>query len=230
MKRTINHRDYEFQWITVEELDPLMKFMEQVYETIENKETFKLDTKETIANMLYQGAKALGVYYQGELAAIRYTVIPNKEDNLAYDVDLFEIDPRRVAINDTVMVKERHRGYKLQNITRELIVEALEKEGFEHFMSTISPNNIASYRNTVKSGYQIVALKKKYPDEKNPLGYDRFILHHSNYLNYEYTGNQRWIDHGDLEEIRKAIAKKYIGTDVRDDGSILFKEVKIKHI
>ena len=137
------------------------------------------------------------------------------------------MDPDKVIINDTVVVLKEYRGRNLQNLTREKLEEKYKDSKFSHKMSTISPKNHRSYKNTLDSGYMLVALKKKYPDEFSEEGYDRFILLKSEDINFDFTGEEITIHSSETEKLKEAFETNYVGVAVDDEGNILFKEAKI---
>lgn len=220
---------YDFRFLEEKDIDRVIEFMEKVYNNIENKETFAVTEREELEDILKRGGVILAGFYENEIIAIRISTIPKDSDNLAHDVEIFDIDKDKVIINDTVMVHEDHRGKNLQNITREISLDYLSELGFTDFMSTISPYNIASFKNTVNSGYAIVALKKKYPDEKNPDGYYRFILHKSDYEKYSFLEEEISVNPTDIYTIKDLLEKNFVGTDVIDN-QIIFKKINISKL
>lgn len=215
-----------FKFLEKEHIDEIYELTSEVYSGIENKEIFSHDSKSDLEHLIDNGGSFIGVYDEDKLVAYRSLKVPDKEDNLAYDVDFF-IDPEKVIINDTVVVLKEYRGRNLQNITREKLEEKYKNSKFTHKMSTISPKNHRSYKNTLDSGYMLVALKKKYPDEFSEEGYDRFILLKSEDINFDFTGEEITIHSSETDKLREAFDSNYVGVAVDDHGNILFKEAKI---
>ncbi|MDU5100656.1 MAG: GNAT family N-acetyltransferase [Peptoniphilus grossensis] len=215
-----------FKFLGKEHIDEIYELTSEVYEGIENKEIFSHDSKSDLEHLIDNGGAFVGVYDGDRLVAYRSLKVPDREDNLAYDVDFF-VDPDKVIINDTVVVLKEYRGRNLQNLTREKLEEKYKDSKFSHKMSTISPKNHRSYKNTLDSGYMLVALKKKYPDEFSEEGYDRFILLKSEDINFDFTGEEITIHSSETEKLKGAFEANYVGVAVDDDGNILFKEAKI---
>lgn len=216
-----------FKFLEKEDIDEIYELTSEVYEGIENKEIFSHDSKEDLEHLIDKGGAFIGVYDDDKLVAYRSIKVPDDEENLAYDVD-FYVDPDRVIINDTVVVLKDYRGRNLQNITRQKLEEKYEGSKFAHKMSTISPKNHRSYKNTLDSGYMLVALKKKYPDEFSKEGYDRFILLKSDEIDFDFTGEEITIHASEIDKLKDAFDSNYYGVAVDDDGNILFKEAKVK--
>lgn len=215
-----------FKFLDKKDIDDIYDLTSEVYEGIENKEIFSQDSKEELEALIDGGGSFVGVFDGGKLVAYRSIKVPSHEDNLAHDVD-FYIEPESVIVNDTVVVLKEYRGRNLQNITREKLEERYKNSKFTNKMSTISPKNYRSYKNTLDSGYMLVSLKKKYPDEFSEEGYDRFILLKSDDLDIKMTGNERIIHSSETDELKKAFNDNFFGLAVDEDGYILFKEVEI---
>ncbi|NMW84832.1 GNAT family N-acetyltransferase [Peptoniphilus sp. AGMB00490] len=214
-----------FKFLGKKHIDKIYELTSEVYEGIENKEIFSHDSKSDLEHIIDNGGAFIGVYDGDKLVAYRSIKVPNDEENLAYDVD-FYLDPKKVIINDTVAVLKEYRGKNLQNITREKLEEKYKDSNFTHKMSTVSPKNYHSYKNTLDSGYMLVALKKKYPDELCEEGYDRFILLKSEDIDFDFTGEEVIINASEIDKLKEIFASNYFGVSVDDKGNILFKKVK----
>ena len=215
-----------FKFLEKNDIDDIYELTSEVYEGIENKEIFSHDSKEDLEALIDGGGSFVGVFDGEKLVAYRSIKVPNNEDNLAHDVD-FYINPESVIVNDTVVVLKDYRGRNLQNKTREKLDEKYKGSKFTNKMSTISPKNYRSYKNTLDSGYMLVSLKKKYPDELSKEGYDRFILLKSDDLEIKVTGKEKTIHSSETEKLRKAFDENYFGFSVDEEGYIQFKEVEI---
>lgn len=215
-----------FKFLDKEHIDEIYDLTSRVYEGLDNKEIFSQDSKSDLEHLIDKGGAFVGVYDEDKLVAYRSIKVPDDEDNLAQDVD-FYLDPKKVIVNDTVVVLKEYRGRNLQNLTREKLDEKFKNSNFSHKMSTISPKNHRSYKNTLDSGYMLVALKKKYPDEFSEEGYDRFILLKSEDIDFDFTGEEITIHASEIDKLKEAFASNYFGVAVDDNGNILFKEAKI---
>lgn len=220
-------RELDFKFIEEENIDEVVELMEKINDSINDSSIFSKDEKEDLLGLLERGGAIVGVYHNNKLVAFRSLNVPKDEENLAYDVNHFDIDPDTVIINDSVGVLKEYRGMNLQNVTRDKVLQKYEDTKYTNKMSTISPTNPHSYMNTLESGYAIVELKKKYPDEKSPEGYDRFILLKSDDIKIEFTGKEEKISYKDTEKIKDLLVDKHIGVSVDEDGLILFRQVKI---
>ncbi len=215
-----------FKFLDKKDIDDIYELTSEVYEGIENKEIFSHDSKEDLEALIDGGGSFVGVFDGDKLVAYRSIKVPSEGDNLAHDVD-FYINPESVIVNDTVVVLKDYRGRNLQNLTREKLEERYKDSKFTNKMSTISPKNYRSYKNTLDSGYMLVSLKKKYPDEFSEEGYDRFILLKSDDLEINMTGKERTIHSSETDKLRKAFEENYFGLSVDEEGYIQFKEVEI---
>lgn len=215
-----------YKWMEKEDLDIVMDFVDEVYETIENKSVYFKEKRENIDKILDDGGTIIGVYDGDTLAAIRITSIPDFENNLAFEVDNLEVPEKKVALNKAVIVKKEYRGNNLQNITRDIAVEDMKQKGQTVFMSTVSPENPYSYRNALKEGYVLVELSKIHPTEEHPEGLDRFVTLKSDKVDFQYTGEEKIVSHTNIEKIQKLIDHNYVGVEAVDEDKILFKQIK----
>lgn len=216
-----------FKFLDKENIDEIYNLTTEVYEGIENKEIFSHDSKEYLEDVIDNGGAFIGVYDGNKLVAYRSIKVPHKDEDYVSKFN-FYVDPNTVLVNDTVVVLKDYRGRNLQNITREKIGEKFEGSKFTNKIGTVSPNNYYSYKNTLVSGYKIVSLEKKYPDEFSEEGYDRFIILKSEDIQFNFTGREKIIFCEDLEGIKKAISENFYGVSVDGDGNILFKEAEVK--
>lgn len=216
-----------FKFLDKENIDEIYNLTTEVYEGIENKEIFSHDSKEYLEDVIDNGGAFIGVYDDNKLVAYRSIKVPHEDEDYVSKFN-FYVDPNTVLVNDTVVVLKDYRGRNLQNITRERIGEKYEGSKFTNKIGTVSPNNYYSYKNTLVSGYKIVSLEEKYPDEFSEEGYDRFIILKSEDIQFNFTGREKIISCEDLERIKKAISENFYGVSVDGDGNILFKEAEVK--
>lgn len=218
----------KFRFLSKEDIDDILKLTGEINAKIKTRSIFSEDTKEELEEVLDNGGHFLGVYDGDDLIAYRSVKIPDEDSNVAKFIKNFEIPLDKVLINDTVVVKEDYRGRNLQNRTRDEIAKKFEDTQYTHRMGTVSPMNPHSFNNTFKSGYNIIGLEKLYPDEHNPDGYYRFIVHKSDDVEYYFTGNEKYIHHEDIDKIKEAIDEFFYGVEIDKDGYILFKEADVK--
>lgn len=217
-----------FRFLSYEDIDDILKLTGQINSKIQTRSIFAEDTKEELKEVLDHGGHFVGVYDGDELIAYRSVKIPDEDSNVAKLIKNFEIPLDKVMINDTVVVREDYRGRNLQNRTRDEIHKKFENSKYTHKIGTVSPSNPHSFKNTFKSGFNIIGLEKLYPDEENPEGYYRFIVHKSNDVEYYFTGEEKRIHHEDIEKIKKAIDDFFYGVEIDENGFILFKKADVK--
>lgn len=220
----------EFRFLSYGDIYDILKLTNEVNSKIQSKHVFSEDSREELHNILNLGGSFLGVFDGDELIAYRSVKLPDDDSNIAKYVKKFDIPFDKVLVNDAVVVREDYRGMQLQNKTREIMIEKFEGSKYTHRMGTVSPMNPPSYKNTIGSGYTVIALEKIYADDENPDGYYRFITHKSDDVEYNFTGRERKIFHEDIDDMRKALDENYYGVSADDDGYILFKEAEVKFL
>lgn len=91
---------------------------------------------------------------------IRYP--KNSEDNLGRDVDLSDAELLQVVHMESAAVLPEYRGNHLQEKMLRFAENLIDRNRYQYFMATVSPDNPASYLTFEKCGYQLIKTKEKY--------------------------------------------------------------------
>ncbi|CDZ75221.1 Hypothetical protein ING2D1G_1081 [Peptoniphilus sp. ING2-D1G] len=225
MKKIHEENGLQYYFMTENDIDDIMKFTENVHNTLEDKSTFIMDEKDELERLFENGGQIIGVFDGERLVGFRSTHVIDYNESFIKDIDFIEDIEEKIIQHGSSMVDKEYRGRGIQNKTRELIENYVKENNYKYFYSTVSPKNPHSFRNVLKNGFYIVALKNVYHDENGPEGYPRFIFYKNKYRDFEFTDKCINIDPKDEDAIKKALEDKYIGVSYNDE-KILFKQIK----
>ncbi|WP_255551490.1 GNAT family N-acetyltransferase [Sporosarcina sp. E16_8] len=103
------------------------------------------------------------VFADGRLVAFRALLVPGAdEEHLGSDVGLDLTELGSVVYQEISTVSPRYRGYRLQKIMADMLMEQLKVADYKYVCATVAPFNIASLKDKFSQQMEIAALKKKY--------------------------------------------------------------------
>jgi GNAT superfamily N-acetyltransferase len=220
----IEQDEYVMRLIRTGELKNAVELQKYVYSQLPNKQVLYMDSYEDMFEDMKNGAKIIGVYNKAEeLIAYRYIGFPGwSEKNLGNDINMTKKELAKVAHLETTVVHPEYRGNSLQSLTLQQAIPIVKELGYSHLLCTVSPQNVFSLFNIIKSGLKIKALKKKYGTDKDGKdGMWRFILHKNlEPIAARKTSQLLSIPLGDLKQQEKLIDEGFVGL-------WLFKESKL---
>lgn len=210
--------DYNMKLLGRDRLREVIDLQQHVYDNLPNKEVLYMDSYEDMLSDMESGAKIIGVLNsKNRIIAYRYIAFPGvNKRNLGYDISLDEDQLNKVVHLETTVVDPKYRGNSLQSLTLEAAQGLSKKEGYNHFMCTVSPYNFFSLYNIMKNGLKIKALKKKYGTDEEE-GLWRFILHsdlNKKSLNPIDLVISKWAN---LDMQKELIDQGYIGYEIIKD-------------
>ena len=153
-----------------EDLENILALQEQVYDAIEDKDTFVLSTWEEIAESLEKDT-CIGAF-DGELL-VAFTLMvtyPESERNLAKHLNYSAEKSAKCVTYDTTFVHPNYKGYGLQRVFIRLKDLIALNMGAVEALATVSPDNPHSLNNLQAGGFDVVKRKEMYS------GVERLIL------------------------------------------------------
>ncbi len=155
---------WTFRVAKKEDAEEIRRVMQKVYEQMENKSLFVPSSPEEILAHVESEGFTVGAYDpQGKMAGHFIVRYPREaEDNLGRDLGLPETELLKVAHMESAVVLPEYRGHHLQIKMLRYAESLIDKKQFCYFMSTVSPDNPASYRSLEANGYQLMMTKEKY--------------------------------------------------------------------
>ena len=155
---------WTFRIAKKEDAEEISRVMREVHEQMENKALFAPSSQEEILAHIEAEGFTVGAYDpQGKMAGhfiIRYPMLA--PDNLGRDLGLPESELLKVAHMESAVVLPEYRGHHLQIRMLKYAESVIDKKKFRYFMSTVSPDNPASYRSLEANGYELMMTKEKY--------------------------------------------------------------------
>ncbi|MDO5040972.1 MAG: GNAT family N-acetyltransferase [Peptoniphilus sp.] len=225
MEKIYEEKGLQYYFMTADDIDDIMEFTDRVYDDLEDKSVFVKDDREELEELFAEGGQIIGVFHGERLVAYRATSVKDYEESFLKDIDIIEDIEEKIIEHGASMVDADYRGRGIQNKTRALVEEYIKENNYKYFYSTVSPQNPYSFKNVLKNGFYIVALKNVYQSEDNEEGYLRFIFYKNKHRDFQFTDKCVIIAPDDEEAIKKILQDKYVGVSYEDDR-ILFKEIK----
>lgn len=158
-------KDVVFRLAKKPDIDEVFHVMEQVNESIANREWFVAGDRDYMGRHIEgeDGFTVAAVAADGRIAAFFTIDCPGaREDNLGYDIGLTEEECLHTAHMDMVGVLPAFRGKHLMARMLEMAESVLSQDGYRHLMCTVHPDNRHSLDIMTSHGYQIMATKQKY--------------------------------------------------------------------
>lgn len=217
--------EYRMELLGKDRLREVIELQQHVYDKLPNKDVLYMDSYYEMLEDMEAGAKIIGVQNEkNRIIAYRYIAFPGKtKRNLGYDINLSDDEMDKVVHLETTVVDPLYRGNNLQSLTLEAAKKMVKRDGYEHFLCTVSPQNFYSLYNIMKNGLMIKALKKKYgSSETGDEGLWRFILHSDikkqSILNPIDLVISKWAN---LDMQKDLIDMGYVGYELNKDNRML---------
>lgn len=152
------------------EFDKIMALQKRVYDAVREKDTFVLTTGEELAESLELDT-CIGAYQGTAPAAFTLMVTnPYSSRNLGLYLGYSPERCAKCVTYDTTFVDPAYKGFGLQRLFITLKDALARGAGAEEALATVSPDNEASLKNLLASGFSAASRKNMYGS------YDRLIL------------------------------------------------------
>lgn len=153
-----------YKTATKEQSEIIHKTLSEVYENLENKNTFVCDTLTEVKDCIEKNGFGIIAYNKKKkiigIFLVRYPGI--SESNLGKDIGLSKEELLKVVHMESAVVIPEYRGNGLQQKMLQYAETIIDKNKYKYFMATVSPDNPASFKSLEKNGYVHITTKKKY--------------------------------------------------------------------
>ncbi|MER2090258.1 MAG: GNAT family N-acetyltransferase [Sporosarcina sp.] len=146
-----------------EDINAILHVQNEVIHVLDSPSSLSSLSKKEYEYILSGGGKMVGVFADGWLVAFRALLVPGAdEEHLGSDVGLDANELEAVIYQEISNVSPRYRGYRLQKVMAETLMEQLKVDDYKYVCATVAPFNIASLKDKFSQQMEIAALKKKY--------------------------------------------------------------------
>lgn len=156
--------DILYRPATIDDAEAITSLMNEVYERLDDKSIYVCDSIDHVRSCLSEnGFGVVAADNQGRIIGsfiMRYPAY--SEDNLGRDIDLPDEELPFVVHMESAVVLPEYRGNNIQQKMLLYAEELIDKSKYRYFLSTVSPDNPASFRSLEKSGYKHILIKEKY--------------------------------------------------------------------
>ena len=146
------------------EADAVHALMEEVWEELPNKDIYSCDDLENVRNFLKgAGFGIVGVNKDGRIVSSLICQYPGtNDDNLGFDIGLSNEELLRVVHFESAVVHRDYRGQGLEGRMVAFAEDHIDKQRYDIFLGTVSPDNPASCHTAEKNGFSCLLTKEKY--------------------------------------------------------------------
>jgi len=147
-----------------EDAEAIYRIMKQVHRELADKSLFVCDDLAFVkAHISESGFGVVACDDSGQIVGSFLFRYPGEAaDNLGRDIGLPEQELCRVVHMESAVVLPQYRGRHLQSQMLQYGEQLIDKSRYIYFMTTVSPDNPASYLTFERAGYRIAATKEKY--------------------------------------------------------------------
>ena len=140
--------------ISIKDIDTLMKLQIEIIDELENKDYYRLTTREMYLDYINAGFKIIGLYYDNELIAFGTMLGSNTYDKKFLDSPLFDnVNPQDIYYYKAVAVKSVYRGNGIQKWINNYLINYVVSIGGKYILLNVHPDNLVSIRNFEESGF-----------------------------------------------------------------------------
>lgn len=157
-----NHPFY-IRRLHLKDLDEIIHVQKKVVYVLDNPSSLSSLTQKEYEYILSDGGKMVVVFTDEGLVAFRAILVPGADkEHLGSDIGLDSTELGSVIYQEISTVSPCYRGYRLQKMMADVLMEQLKAADYKYVCATVAPFNIASLMDKFSQQMEIAALKKKY--------------------------------------------------------------------
>ncbi len=157
-------KKFTFRVASPEDTDEIYNIMQKVYTSLDNKSLFVCDSFNFVSDHINKcGFIVVSCDSSQKTAGCLIVRYPGSDDdNLGKDIGLSDLQQLCVAHMESAVVLPEYRGNKLQYEMIKYAEKNIDRNKYKYILATVSPENVYSRTNLIKSGYRFVLNKIKY--------------------------------------------------------------------
>lgn len=201
--------DIQFRFLQMEDLVKIEALQKTIREITEPHILQTLSREEWMY-ILDHGKWMIGVFAGERLIACRALVQPaDRQELLGEDAKLPENAWDYVLHSEISFVHPEFRGNGLQTIMGEKLMQEVDASKYAYICATVAPFNIASMKDKLALGFEIVNLKEKYNSHL------RYIFLKRLGVSAEpLDGEMKVLPMGEIEEQKELLRDQWVGKEV----------------
>jgi hypothetical protein len=154
-------KELTLRLLTKADKEAVVTLQNEICDNIPDKSIFVSLSDEEIENALSKHLP-FGLFENERLASFSLLILnPEGTADLSRDLVKFN-ETENNAVIDCMFTSPAYRGYEMQRFLISASIFAATRNKKERVFATVSPQNIFSANNFLKSGFQVVATQKKY--------------------------------------------------------------------
>lgn len=162
MENTKAPLNFTLKPLGIDSIPQLLEIQEETFKTLPDKSLLRRNTYETLSVCFNDMSLVLGVFCDERLIAfgILYSA-GDSDENLAKELDDCD-DANNYTNAKLIIVRPQYRGYGLQKILLNELVDFACAKGFKGVVATVAPDNKYSLENCLSCGFKPVKNVVKY--------------------------------------------------------------------
>ncbi|GAA0432253.1 hypothetical protein GCM10008983_06010 [Lentibacillus halophilus] len=201
--------------LVMTDLADIQRLQAFVKASLDHSEYLQPLTTEEFESILSGNGFMIGTFVNQDLIAFRAMMVPGVEhpEHLGMEIGLKEEDFTKLIHSEISVVHPDYRGNGLQRYMGNLVMANVDRECFRYVATTVAPFNIASLKDKLALGMEIVALIETYN------GKMRYVLFRD-FLSDDKpsTNDVRTVDMGKTETQQHLLEAGYRGVSIQDNA------------
>lgn len=137
-------------------LEQVLRLQQQVLDSLPDPNLLRRNTDEMILSCLSCPHYSLGAWKGEELVALAILYVPQTSDeDLSLRLRTVDASRYKAADYKLCMVRPDCRGYHLQRVMGQMLIEKASEWGYNLIAATASPDNSFSHNSLIQLGFQV---------------------------------------------------------------------------
>lgn len=206
---------FHVRYLTIDDLPLILRLQKKVENALLSSATLEPLSEEEFSVILSGHPLMIGVFVEEKMIAFRAMLEPELDaEHLGIDAGLPEVELSKVIYQEISNIDPDYRGNGLQNYMGKLLMSRLDDKRFRYVCATVAPFNIASIKDKLELGLEIVALKEKYGGKLRYI----FMKDLAASVSGRVFNEESFIKMSEVEEQQKLIEAGFRGISIKEVG------------